>query len=803
MNPPSLPRGLRPALASLLALLPGTGLGAQTPYRKAPPEIQAVLDAPLTPQMLPNPARDHVLFISAERHPALAHFAQPYLGLAGTRLNPRTSGPHPTPTGKDLVLKRLADGRERRPAFPAGLQLGGPRWSPDGRRYALATTSADALELWIGDLEGRVRKVPGVRLLGVLGASFQWMPDGRTILARALPAGRGKAPQPPPVPAGPNVQESRGQAGPVRTFQDLLGSPHEEALFDHHMTAQLLRIDAATLKATAYGAPAIHAAVEPAPDGRHVLVQRIVRPYSYVLTASAFPRAVEVLDAAGRVVKTLPAMPAQDMVPIEGVPTGPRGYHWRPTEPATLYWTEALDGGDPRQKASHRDKVMRWKVPFAGAPEEVLRVEHRLAGWTWGEAGGLALVTDYERDRRWTRTFQTDVDAPERALKTVFSRSVQDRYGDPGTPVLRPLANGFPVLHQLGAAIFLRGAGATPEGDRPFLDRFDLGTLKAERLFRSGADHYEAVQALADREGRRLLTWRESPADPPNYFLREAGGASQALTAYTDPAPALRGIRKQLVKYKRPDGVDLSFTLYLPPGYKEGTRLPTVAWAYPREFVDASTAGQVTGSTQRFTQINGISHLFFLLQGYAVLDEVAMPVVGSAEKANDTFLEQVTASAKAAIDKAAELGVTDPARVGVGGHSYGAFMTANLLAHTDLFRAGIARSGAYNRTLTPFGFQGERRTLWEAPETYLKLSPFMAAHRIREPLLLLHGEADNNPGTFPIQSDRLYQAVRGNGGTVRLVTLPHESHGYAARESVEHTLWEMVSWFDEHVKGAR
>jgi dipeptidyl aminopeptidase/acylaminoacyl peptidase len=794
---------LAAALSAGLSIIAPAPLVAQTTYQKAPKAIQEVLNAPLTPQMIPSPSRQHALFISAERHPPVADYAQPYFGLAGTRVNPLTRGPHPTPTGKDLVLKRIADNRDVRPAFPAGVQLGGPRWSPDGQRYALTTTSARAIELWIGDLKGAVRKVPGLKLVGALGASFQWMPDGRTLLARAIPAGLGKAPEAPVVPAGPNVQESKGQAGPVRTFQDLLSNPHEEKLFEHFMTAQLVKVDAATLKTASYGKPGIFMGIDPAPDNRQVLVQRIVKPYSYLLTASAFPRAVEVWDAAGKVAKALPTMPAQDRVPIEGVPTGPRTYSWRPTEPATLYWVEALDEGDPRKKVPHRDKVMRWKAPFAGEAEEVLRVEHRIAGWTWGERDGLVLVGDYERDRRWSRTFLTRVDAPRRELKPVFSRSIQDRYNDPGTPVLRTLPNGFPVLHQQGDTIFLRGAGASPEGDRPFLDRFDLATLKAERIFRSGSDHYENVQALADEAGTRFLTWRESPSDPPNYFLREAAGSAKALTAYPDPAPILRGITKQLVKYKRPDGVDLSFTLYLPPGYQAGTRLPTVVWAYPQEFVDASAAGQVTGSTQRFTQVGGISHLFFPLQGYAVLDDAKMPVVGSAEKANDSFIEQITAGAKAAIDKATEMGVTDPRRVGVGGHSYGAFMTGNLLAHTDLFRAGIARSGAYNRTLTPFGFQGERRTLWEAPDTYTKLSPFMAAQKINEPLLLIHGEADNNPGTFPIQSDRLYQAVRGNGGTVRLVMLPHESHGYSARESVEHTLWEMVQWFDTHVKDAK
>ncbi len=410
-----------------------------------------------------------------------------------------------------------------------------------------------------------------------------------------------------------------------------------------------------------------------------------------------------------------------------------------------------------------------------------------------------------------------NADKSSETPRVIWSRNIQDRYNDPGTPLSRVLANGQRVVMQNGDWIYLSGTGATPEGDRPFLDRLNLQTLKGERLFRSDANSYESLVAVLSDDGRQIVTRRETPNDPPNYFVRGTADSNTAgstvgdgsatsmtrpLTQFQDPTPQLKGIKKQLVTYKRADGVQCSFTLYLPPNYKEGTRLPTVVWAYPLEFNDANTAGQVTGSTQRFTQILGPSHLFFLLEGYAVLDNVTMPVVGDPQTVNDTYIEQIVMSAKAAIDKATEMGVTDLDRVGVGGHSYGAFMTANLLAHSDLFRAGIARSGAYNRTLTPFGFQNERRTIWEAPELYLKVSPFMSANKIKEPILMIHGEADDNSGTFPIQSERMYQALRGNGATVRLVTLPLEAHGYAGRESIEHVLFEMISWFDKYVKNA-
>jgi dipeptidyl aminopeptidase/acylaminoacyl peptidase len=542
------------------------------------------------------------------------------------------------------------------------------------------------------------------------------------------------------------------------------------------------------------------------------------RPYSYLHPAFLFPQEVEVWDTSGKLVHKLASLPLADQIPLQGVRLGPRGVHWRPTEPATLVWAEALDDGDPKKKVAHRDRVLTLKGPFAAQPAEIFKTEHRYSGVVWGEKGGVLLISDFDRDRRWTRTQLLDADHPQTAPRTLFSRSVNDQYGNPGTPMMRTLPTGHRAMLQYSDSIYLAGQGATPEGDRPFLDRLNLQTLKSERLFQSAADAYETVLALLSDDAVRVITRREKPSEPPNYYVTtllsgantsERGSSASAsdlkprpLTAIKDATPQLQGIKKQLIKYKRADGVDLSFTLYLPPGYKEGTRLPTVVWAYPLEFTDTGTAGQVTGSTQRFNSIIGYSHLFFLLEGYAILDNATMPVVGDPQTMNDTYVEQIVSSAQAAVDKAVAMGVTDRERVGVGGHSYGAFMTANLLAHSDIFRAGIARSGAYNRTLTPFGFQSERRTLWEAPDTYIRVSPFMVAQKINEPILLIHGEADNNSGTFPIQSERLYQAIRGTGGAVRLVTLPLESHGYAARESTEHTLHEMITWFNKYVKNA-
>ncbi len=685
-----------------------------------------------------------------------------------------------------------------------------PQWSPDGKYLAIGNITPTGVELWIVDTaSGKPEKVKGVYVNTAFGG-FSWQ-DSQTVLATIVPAKREAAPKYQNLtPTEPNIQETAGRTGAVQTFQDLLRSPNDEALFEYYAVAQIALIET-NGKVRTIGAPAIYDTVDFSPDGKYIRVSRIQRPFSYQYPYNRFPKTLEIWDANGKNVRMIANLPLQDNLPVQGVATGPRSSGWIPTEPATLVWAEALDGGDPRKKITPRDKLVMLAAPFAGEPRDLVKTEQRYQGRIFGEKDGMMLFYDYNRDTQHRRIFMTDYRNPA-SVKMLSDLNTDDRYNDIGTPVTKVLANGSNVIRQNGDDIYLSGTGASPDGDRPFLRRMNLQTLKKDEIFRSGKDDYESFVALADDGGTSFFTRKESVTEPPNLWKHTVcppnanclvADSHKQITNFTDPTPQLRGIKKQLVKYKRADGVDLSFTLYLPPGYKEGTRLPTVVWAYPLEFTDSSTAGQVSGSTNRFTQIGGISHLFFLLQGYAVMDNTTMPVVGDPLTVNDTFVKQIVDSAKAAIDKGVEMGVVDRDRVGVGGHSYGAFMTANLLAHSDLFRSGIARSGAYNRTLTPFGFQGERRNFWEAPELYEKVSPFFFADQINEPLLMIHGEADNNQGTFPIQSERLFAAMSGLGGTARLVMLPLEAHGYAARESTEHVLYEMIQWFDKYVKNAK
>jgi dipeptidyl aminopeptidase/acylaminoacyl peptidase len=644
------------------------------------------------------------------------------------------------------------------------------------------------------------------------------MPDQKTLLVKLVPQRMGPPPPEPAVPNGPSIQESDGGKGQSSTSEnrDTLNNRHDEDLFDYYAASQLALVDAASATVTPVGTPGRYESLGPAPDGRHLLVTSIRKPYSYVTTFDRFPQEVEVWDLAKRqnmTVHHIASLPLADRVPIGGVALGPRDFTWRATEPATLVWAEALDGGDWKTKVPARDKLMLQKAPFGSAAAEITRTEQRYMGIAWTEQPSLALMHEYDRTRHWRRSFLVNVDDPQQQPRLLWDLSTDEKYANPGTPVKRQLPNGAWVLRQDGDAIFLGGAGASPGGDRPFLDKLDLKTLKPERLFRSDKTSYEQFLGFAGPDARTFLTWRQSVTEAPNAFVRTLGApldaaageaafasTSTAVTQIADPTPVVRQIKKRLVKYKRADGLDLSFTLYTPPGYQEGTRVPTILYAYPLDYADASQAGQTTGSQETFTRLR--KYQLLLLAGYAIIDNAAFPIVGDPKKAYDTYLEQLVADATAAVGEAVRLGVADPDRIGVTGHSHGALMTANLLAHSDLFRAGVATSGSYNKTLTPFGFQNEQRSVWEAQDVYLKVSPFFFADKMKTPILIVHGADDANPGTTPLQAGKLYEAIRGNGGVTRLVMLPHEPHWYAAMESNEQLVYEMLRWFDRYVKNA-
>ena len=796
----------------LLLLVMTSSAHSDDTWKLPPSEVVDIIDAKPEPGVSFSPDSNWMLFLDLDAMPDISDIARRRLRLAGVRIDPQSNARFRTSWFRGMSVRKLNDGsgRGKKIELGADAKIGWTRWSHDSKKFMFTQVSDSGTSLHVCFVEsGKVQKLHDN--ISTIMQSPQWMPDANHVMLLAVPESRGEEPTPPAAPAGPSIQESSGNKSPTRTYQDLLKTPHDEALFEYYVTTDLMVVDLEGKVAHKFPEPAIYFGANPSPDGKQMMVQKMQKPFSYLQTWRSFPHEISVTDFDGKEIYRVADVPMEENIPIEGVRLGRRRIDWMSARDATLIWGEALDGGDPNVEAPFRDQVMMLAAPFKADPTPIIKTEHRWFGADFYQDANRVSVTEYDRDKRWIRSLLYDLDQPDNTPLTLVDRSIRDRYGDPGRVIQVPDSTGHFVALQKGDHIFRIGNGASPKGNLPFLDSQSLTSLETKRHWRCEEGALEAPTRIAGFAESQddamptpvLITNHEDTTSPPNYRKRDLSGDSfDLLTDFQDPTPQIRSIKKQLVTYKRKDGVPLSATLYLPGDYKEGTKLPLLVWAYPQEFNDPSTAGQVSGSDARFTRMRGITHLTFLTQGYAIMDAATMPIVGDPETMNDTFIDQIVDSAQAAIDKAVEMGVADRNRVGVGGHSYGAFMTANLMAHCDLFKAGIARSGAYNRTLTPFGFQSERRSYWDAKEIYHSISPFMHADKINEPLLLLHGDSDNNSGTFPIQSERLYQAIKGNGGTVRLVMLPYESHGYRSRQCVLQTQAEMVRWFDEHVKGA-
>jgi dipeptidyl aminopeptidase/acylaminoacyl peptidase len=801
--------------SSLCALLFAADAGAQEKYQVPPKGIVDLVDVLPTPAVELSPAGKaggtrRLLIERLSGLPPIADLAQPELRLAGLRFNPKTNGPSRGRYATGLSLQSLPDGKEIPVAgLPASSKIRFAEWSPDATKIAFVNISdatGDAgLSLWIVDVAtAAAHRVPGVQLNAVFGtAPCEWMSDSARLICRTIPKDRGPAPVRSEVPEGPVVQENLGRVTPGATYEDLLKNPTDEAFFDYYATSQVavVSIDGT---ATSLGRSGVVSSATASPDGKYALVTEKHRPYTYLLPYAMFPERALVINIATGETKELNDRPLQDSVPNihDAEVAGPREYQWRSDAPATLAWVEAGDGGDPRKDVAVRDAVYLEDAPFAGSAtaKKLVELPLRFESVTWTDAHKTLV-----NERRWKdrKRIILAVGADGSTPVAIFEGSFEDRYNDPGTPWTQDNAAGKPVgwVTESGEAVF-RGMGASPKGDVPFVALRSLSTRRARKIWESQEGAYEIPWGMVDPAKMQLLVRRETPQQSPNYYLWSGGAHETQVTNFPNPYGNSPLPVKQVLKYKRADGVELSANLYLPPGYKkEDGPLPTLIEAYPTEFKTRASAGQITGSPYEFVFLYWGSPVPFVTQGYAVMENASIPIIGEGNaEPNDTYVEQLVASAKAAIDEGVSLGVVDRNRVAVMGHSYGAFMTVNLVAHSDFFKAGIARSGAYNRTLTPFGFQNEDRTYWQAPNVYNAMSPFMHADQIKTPLLLIHGEADNNSGTFPIQSERLFAALKGQGATVRFVLLPLESHGYAARESVLDMFWEMNRWMDTYVK---
>jgi len=776
-------------------------------YQTPPKEILDLVMVPPTPRVSISPDGQKIMFMQSPGMSTIEDYSAPMLRIAGSRLDPNTNG---RSRSSYVVSIRIMDINGENQAglkgLPRGAKISSVSWSPDGTKIAFINMLRNGQELWYADVEGfTAKKLSDAVLNSTMGGAFQWLNGSGEILYRSVLPGRGNPPVKSDVPAGPVIQENMGKEAAVRTYQDLLKDAYDEALFEYYTTAQFIITDL-NKNSRKLGNPGIYSSISPSPDGNYYLVRKIKKPFSYLVPSSRFPTSIEIWNKSGQRVHQLIDMPLMESIPKGSGSTqpGPRSYSWRSDKPSSIYYVEALDEGDPKKKVEYRDQVYVLDAPFNGSPKKFIKTKLRYGGITWGNEELAVLSESWRSSRQSVTTFFNPAD-PENSKKVIWDRSSEDRYGDPGRFVTdrNEFSRNVLLFTDKGKSLFLSGGGASPEGNRPFIDKYNIKTGETERLWRSEAPYYETVNKIIDPKKMLVITTRQSKDEPPNYYLRDVKKDKlTAITKFPHPYPQLKGITKELVKYKRNDGVDLSATLYLPPGYKKSDGpLPTILWAYPREFKSAASAGQVSGSPYTFTRLRSTSHLFWVIRGYAILDGAAFPIIGEGDQEpNDEFIEQLVANGKAAIDKGVELGVTDPEKVAVGGHSYGAFMTANLLAHSNHYAAGIARSGAYNRTLTPFGFQSEPRTYWEAPEIYYGMSPFMHADQVKTPILLIHGMADNNSGTFPVQSQRFYNALKGHGATTRLVMLPLESHGYSAKESVLHVLWETDQWLEKYVK---
>ncbi|MEL6863425.1 MAG: prolyl oligopeptidase family serine peptidase [Bacteroidota bacterium] len=782
-------------------------------YQMPPSVIANLADGPQFPTILLSPNKQWLIKAARPSLPGITDIILDELRLAGIRINPMTNGSSRSQYYSGLSLYNFQQKKELSiEGLPEKARIAHLSWSPNSAYIAFTLTYEDGLELWLIDLETRQARSLSQRLLNeAIGAfPYRWMPNSQQLLYKAILKDRGPAPAQSGIPHGPIILENSGEPAPIPNYQDLLKNTFDEALFAYYTHSQLFLIDIHQQRQSAIGKPGMITSFVPSPDGQYLYIRQLQQPFSYLVPHKRFAFQVLIYHQNGQLIREVANVPLIEHLPkgFSAVRTGPRFFQWRSDEAASLYWVEAQDGGDPNKSAEVRDRLFVLRAPFEGPPQKGMDYTLRFGGIIWGK-GDLAITKEWWWANRKEITSIWQPDHPDQPRKVIFDRSWEDIYQAPGGFQTQLNASGHKqlLLSQDQKALYLFGSGASPQGNRPFVDRFDLETNHTQRLWQSTAPHYEVPKTFINEASGILLTCKESEKDPPNFYLRHiTTGAHHQITHFEHPYKALIGIRKQLVQYHRKDGVELSGRLYLPPAYnseKDGP-LPVLMWAYPREFKSAEAAGQLNDSPHRFSHIGWWSPLFWLTRGYAIFDNFGMPIIGEGEaEPNETFIEQLIAGAEAAVKALVEMGVADPHRLAVGGHSYGAFMTANLLAHTDLFAAGIARSGAYNRTLTPFGFQLEERSFWEARETYFHMSPFMHADKIKAPLLLIHGQADNNAGTYPMQSERFYAALKGNGATVRLVMLPHESHTYQSRESIMHMLWEMTNWLDSKVKNRK
>lgn len=796
-----------------LLFLPFFGLKAQENigYQQPPEEILELADAPLAPRVSMDNKGEKFYFAYRSNFKSIAELSEKELRLAGLRINPKTNiGSRQTYYNEILIRVGRTNKEEAVAGLPTKGRFSNFSWSPDENKLALTNTVATGVELWVINFNTKsAKKLTDANLNANIGASYIWLKNSNALLVKKVPAKRKELINTTTsVPTGPTISVSeQGVKAQNRTYQDLLKNKNDEFNFEQLATSELYKVDLNGTN-TLWKAQNMYKGMSLSPNGEFIMLNTIEKPFSYLVTYSRFPFSSIIYDLNGNEVYEALKVPLIEDLPkgFMSTRTGRRNISWRSDKPATIYWAEALDGGDPAKKVSHRDEVFQLEAPFTGNATSLLKTIGRFGGMDWGN-NTTAIAYDYWWNTRNTKTYLFNPSNNKIAPKMISDRSYQDKYSDPGNFVTSKNEYNRNVLSIEKNNLYLIGDGYSKKGRKPFVDKLNLKNLKTKRIYESDyvGKTLNIVDALDLKKGTFLIRL-ESKNEYPNYYIQnlKKNKSAVSLTDFKNPFESIQNVTKKIITYKRDDGLDLSGTLYLPTNFEEGKKYPMILWAYPREYKDKKNASQVTANANKFTYPYYGSPIYWVTRGYVVLDDASFPIVGEGnEEPNDTFIKQLVANGKAAIDAVDKLGYIDRTKVAVGGHSYGAFMTANLLTHSDLFAAGIARSGAYNRTLTPYGFQSEERNYWEAPEVYYNMSPFMHADKMKTPLLLIHGEADNNSGTYPLQSERYFNALKGMGAPVRLVMLPKESHGYRSKESIMHLLWEQDRWLELHVKNKK
>jgi dipeptidyl aminopeptidase/acylaminoacyl peptidase len=779
-------------------------------YQKPSKEILDLADYERAPSVLMDTKKEWMLLTYRNTYKTLDDLNQEEMRLGGLRINPTTNISSTVTYINNLKVRRIKDKTEIQvTGLPQNPKLTNLSWSPDETKVAFSHTTTTGVELWLLDVaNAKATKLTDATVNANLGNPFSWFLDGQAILVKMLLKNRAVLVDiKKDLPKGPIVSTSEGKVSSNRTFQDLLKNKTDETNFENLVTSELYKITLSG-NATLYKAADMFTGENFSPDGNYIMVTTIQKPFSYIVPLSRFPQKTVVYNLSGIAIKTVNEVPLIEIMPkgFSSVRKGIRGMNWRSDKPATLYYVEALDEGDQAKKVDFRDEISLWEAPFTSNPTSLLKTPQRFSGIVWGN-DKTAMVYDDWYDTRNTKTYLINPSNPTEAPKVISDRNSQDIYSDPGNFETIKNQYGRQVLAIENDNAFLLGDGFTKNGQFPFIDKFNIKTLKSKRLYQStSTDKKEDLLSIEDFKKGEVLVMMQSKNDYPNYYFRNIKnkGKLTAITTFANPFISIKNVYKEVIKYKRKDGVELSGTLYLPENYDRNSKkekLPLLIWAYPAEFKDKNSAGQNDKNPNEFTFPNYGSFVYWVTKGYAVLDDAAFPIIGEGKtEPNDTFITQLVSNAEAAIDAVDNLGFINRKKVAVGGHSYGAFMTANLLTHSNLFACGIARSGAYNRTLTPFGFQSEQRNYWESPEVYNNMSPFMNAEKMKTPLLLVHGEADNNPGTFTLQTERYFQALKGLGAPTRMLILPKESHGYAAKENIMHLLWEQDQFLEKYLK---